>query len=175
MAWQIYELTGSPLQIGLLGLACALPQIFLLLVAGLLADATSFFGSVRRGGRWIIAGVGIYGLATVLFAHLRLFWFSILMLALTGVGDTISSILRSTINQLNTPDELCGRMSSINSIFTMSSPQLGQFEIGVVATLIGTQLAAFTGGLATLTILVGVAIAFPNIRRFRIAADSTPQ
>lgn len=139
------------------------------------ATGMSVLGPVKRGGRWVIAGIGIYGLATVLFAHSRIFWFSILMLGLTGVGDTISSILRSTINQLNTPNELRGRMSSINSIFTMSGPQLGQFEIGVVATLIGTQLAAFTGGLATLTILAGVAVAFPNIRRFRIKPDDIPR
>jgi MFS family permease len=90
------------------------------------------------------------------------------MLMLTGAGDTISSILRSTINQLSTPDELRGRMSSINSIFTSSGPQLGQFESGVVAAWLGAQLSALTGGVATLFILIVVAASFPRVRQFQI-------
>jgi hypothetical protein len=88
------------------------------------AAAMSLRGPVRRSGLWVFIGVGIYGLATALFAYSGMFWFSLLMLTLTGVGDTISSILRGTINQLQTPDALRGRMSSINGIFTMSGPQL---------------------------------------------------
>jgi len=71
------------------------------------------------------------------------------------------------MNQLSTPDELRGRMSSINSIFTSSGPQLGQFESGVVAALLGTQLSALTGGLATLLVLAIVAATFPRVRRFQ--------
>jgi predicted MFS family arabinose efflux permease len=93
---------------------------------------------------------------------------SFLMLILTGAGDTISSILRSTINQLSTPDELRGRMSSINSIFTSSGPQLGQFESGVVAAWLGAPLSALTGGIATSLALVIVAVTFPRVRQFRI-------
>jgi len=137
------------------------------------AAAMSFWGPVKRGGLWVFIGVGIYGLATVLFAYSSLFWFSVLMLTLTGVGDTISSILRGTINQLHTPDELRGRMSSINSIFTMSGPQLGQFEIGVIATWLGSEMAALTGGLATLAIVLAVATTFPYARRFRFQAELT--
>ena len=135
------------------------------------AAALSFFGPVRRGGRWILIGIGVYGIATVFFASSRVFWFSVLMLALSGAGDTTSAILRSTINQLNTPDELRGRMSSINSIFTSSGPQLGQFESGVVAAWLGTEASAMTGGLATLGILGLVAVVFPKVRRFKIIDD----
>jgi MFS family permease len=135
------------------------------------AATLSFFGPVRRGGRWILVGIGVYGIATVLFAGSRVFWFSVLMLALSGAGDTTSAILRSTINQLNTPDELRGRMSSINSIFTSSGPQLGQFESGVVAAWLGTEASAMTGGLATLGILGLVAVVFPQVRRFKIVDD----
>jgi MFS family permease len=135
------------------------------------AAALSFFGPVRRGGRWILIGIGVYGIATVFFASSRVFWFSVLMLALSGAGDTTSAILRSTINQLNTPDELRGRMSSINSIFTSSGPQLGQFESGVVAAWLGTEASAMTGGLATLGILGLVAAVFPKVRRFKIVDD----
>jgi len=135
------------------------------------AAALSFFGPVLRGGRWILIGIGVYGIATMLFASSRVFWFSLVMLALSGAGDTTSAILRSTINQLNTPDELRGRMSSINSIFTSSGPQLGQFESGVVAAWLGTEASAMTGGLATLGILGLVAVVFPKVRRFKIVDD----
>ena len=110
----------------------------------------------------------MYGLSTALFAKSQIFWLSVLMLALTGAGDTISSILRSTINQLSTPDELRGRMSSINSIFTSNGPQLGQFESGLVAAWLGAEASVLTGGLATLAVLAAVAIAYPVVRRYRI-------
>jgi MFS family permease len=132
------------------------------------AIGMSIFGPVRRGGRWIIIGIAIYGLSTMIFAHSRLFWFSVFMLALTGAGDTISSILRSTINQLSTPDELRGRMSSINSIFTSNGPQLGQFESGLVAAWFGAEISALTGGLATLIVLAIIVFCFPLLRQFRI-------
>ena len=128
----------------------------------------TFFGPVRRGGRWIVLGIGIYGLSTALFAQSAIFWFSVLMLMLTGAGDTVSSILRSTINQLSTPDELRGRMSSINSIFTSNGPQLGQFESGLVAAWLGAKASALTGGLATLIILAAVTVSYPVLRRYRI-------
>ena len=134
----------------------------------LAAVGMTVLGPVRRAGRWIIIGIGLYGLSTALFAQSRLFWFSVLMLALTGAGDTVSSILRSTINQLSTPDELRGRMSSINSIFTSNGPQLGQFESGLVAAWLGAEISALTGGLATLIIVAIIAAAFPVVRRFQI-------
>ena len=147
-----------------LGLLYAARAIGSLLAAG----AMALFGPVKHSGRWIFLGIGIYGLSTVFFAGSQVFWFSFLMLMFTGAGDTISSILRSTINQLSTPDELRGRMSSINSIFTSSGPQLGQFESGVVAAWLGAQLSALTGGLATLFVLIVVAATFPRLRQFQI-------
>ena len=146
-----------------LGLLYASRAVGSLLAAG----AMALFGPAKHSGRWIFLGIAIYGIATVLFAHSQIFWFSVLMLALTGAGDTISSILRSTINQLSTPDELRGRMSSINSIFTSSGPQLGQFESGVVAAWLGAQMSALTGGLATLLVLAVVAATFPRVHRFK--------
>jgi MFS family permease len=135
------------------------------------AAAMSFWGAVKHSGLWVFVGVGVYGLSTAFFAYSSWFWFSFLMLTLTGVGDTISSILRATINQLQTPDELRGRMSSINGIFTMGGPQLGQFEIGIMATWLGSELAALTGGLATLAIVAAVALAFPYVRSYRIQPE----
>lgn len=134
----------------------------------LAAIGMTLWGPVRRGGRWIFIGIGIYGLATIGFAQSHIFWLSVLMLTFTGMGDTISSILRSTINQLSTPDELRGRMSSINSVFTSNGPQLGQFESGLVAAWLGAQASALTGGVATLLILAAIAVAFPVVRRFQL-------
>jgi len=132
------------------------------------ATTISLLPPIRHTGHWILIGVAVYGVATALFAGSDIFWFSVSMLALCGAGDTISSILRSTANQLSTPDTLRGRMSSINSIFTSSGPQLGQFESGVVAAWIGTKLSALTGGLATLAIVGMVMWFFPQVHRFQI-------
>jgi MFS family permease len=136
----------------------------------LAAVGMTLAGPVKYAGRWIFLGIAVYGLSTVAFAESRVFWFSVAMLVLTGAGDTVSSILRSTINQLSTPDELRGRMSSINSIFTSNGPQLGQFESGLVAAWLGAQTSALTGGLATLVILVLITGTFPSLRRHKIAA-----
>ncbi len=138
--------------------------------AGALLGAFGFslWGSVRRAGRWILIGVTLYGLCLLFFATSHIFWLSILLLIGSGIGDTISAILRSTINQLSTPDELRGRMASINSVFTNSGPQLGQFQAGVLAALIGAELAATSGALIILMI-VGVLVArFPYVRDYRI-------
>jgi hypothetical protein len=76
--------------------------------------------------------------------------------------------LRSTINQLSTPDPLRGRMSAINSVFTNSGPQIGQFQIGVLAALIGAELSAATGACVILGIVVLLAARYPRVRDFRI-------
>jgi MFS family permease len=128
------------------------------------ASVLSFLPPLRRTGLWILIGVVLYGAATALFAGSKIFWLSLLMLALCGAGDTISSILRATVNQLGTPDELRGRMSSIGGLFSSSGPHLGQFSSGAVASWIGTKLAALCGGLATLAIVAGVAIANSLLR-----------
>jgi MFS family permease len=133
------------------------------------AAIVSVVGPVRRAGTWILLGVLLYGVSTAVFAYSQVFWLSVMMLALCGAGDTISSILRSTLNQLSTPDELRGRMSSINSIFTSNGPQLGQFESGLVAAWLGAKMSALTGGVATLAIVALVALGFPQVRRFTIS------
>jgi MFS family permease len=145
--------------------------------AGSLLSATAFslVGGLRRAGLWIFTGVTVYGVCTVLFAESRIFWLSVALLAAAGAGDTISAILRGTINQLATPDELRGRMASINSIFTNTGPPLGQFESGVVAAWFGAPISALSGGVATLALLALVAAAFPAIRRFQIGGEQRVQ
>jgi MFS family permease len=133
----------------------------------------SVWGPARQAGRWILFGVTIYGLTLLLFAGSHLFWLSVLLLVGSGIGDTISAILRSTINQLSTPDELRGRMASINSIFTNSGPQLGQFQAGALAALIGTELAATSSALVILLIVAVLAARFPHVRDYRLDQAKT--
>jgi MFS family permease len=136
------------------------------------AIGLSFIESARRAGAWILAGVTVYALSIVLFATSHVFWFSVFLLAVSGIGDTISAIMRSTINQLATPDELRGRMSSINSLFTNCGPQLGQFEAGALAALVGAEMATMSGGWAILLIVALLVFRFPHVRDYRIAGDN---
>jgi MFS family permease len=129
----------------------------------------SLWGPLRQAGRWILIGVTLYGLCLLLFAKSHFFWLSILLLVGSGIGDTISAILRGTINQLSTPDELRGRMASINSIFTNSGPQLGQFQAGALAAVIGAEFATMTGGLIILLIVIVLLVGFPHVREYRIS------
>jgi MFS family permease len=132
------------------------------------AAGLSFVGEIRRAGVWILIGVSIYATCIVLFAKSHIFWFSVLFLIGSGVGDTISAVLRATINQLSTPDDLRGRMASINSIFTNSGPQLGQFEAGALAAVVGAELSAMTGGIVILLIVLVLTVGFPNVRDYRL-------
>lgn len=118
--------------------------------AVLAAFAMARFGNLRRQGATVIASVAVYGAATIAFGLSRVFWFSLLMLAITGAADTVSTVLRQTIRQLVTPDSLRGRMTSVNMIFFMGGPQLGELEAGAVAALIGAQLSVVTGGIGCL-------------------------
>jgi hypothetical protein len=86
------------------------------------------------------------------------------MLAVTGAADTISTILRHTIRQLNTPNSLRGRMTSINMIFFMGGPQLGELEAGSVAALVGAPLSVVTGGAGC---LIAAMIALGSAKRLR--------
>jgi MFS family permease len=141
--------------------------------AGSLAGAVglSFAGRIRRVGVWILAGVTIYGISIILFAASQFFWISVCLLTVSGIGDTISAIMRSTINQLATPDELRGRMSAINSAFTNGGPQLGQFQTGVLATFIGAAMATISGGLVILLIVALLVYRFPHVRDFQITTE----
>jgi MFS family permease len=106
-------------------------------------------GSFRKQGRAVILSVAVFGMATIAFGFSRVFWFSLLMLAITGAADTVSTVLRQTIRQLATPNQLRGRMTSINMIFFMGGPQLGEVEAGLVAALIGAPLSVVTGGVGS--------------------------
>jgi MFS family permease len=125
-------------------------------------------GTLKRQGLVVIVSIAVFGAATIAFGLSRVFWFSLLMLAITGAADTISTILRQTIRQLVTPNKLRGRMTSINMIFFMGGPQLGEVEAGTLAALIGAPLSVVTGGAAC---LIAAAIALgtaKNLRRYEV-------
>jgi len=135
------------------GLLSAAPAIGAV-ITGL---AMARLGTFRRQGKLVIGSVAVFGLATMAFGLSRMFWFSLLMLALAGAADTVSTVLRQTIRQLVTPDHLRGRMTSINMVFFMGGPQLGEVEAGTVAALIGAPLSVVTGGLGSL-LAAGIAL-----------------
>jgi MFS family permease len=122
---------------------------------------------VRRAGAWVLVSVAMYGVFTTLFGISHLFWLSFVMLAAAGAANTVSFVLRNTINQLLTPDEIRGRVTSVNSMFTNTGPQLGQFEAGALASAIGTVGATAVGGLLVTLSATGLA-AIASVRRFEV-------
>lgn len=127
----------------------------------------SLIGEIRAKGVMLLVGVAIYGAATIGFGLSNVFALSMLFLILLGAGDTISTILRSTIRQLITPDAMRGRMTSINMIFFMGGPQLGEMEAGLLAALVGAPLSVAIGGLATLVFVAFTAWRVPALRKYR--------
>jgi MFS family permease len=129
-------------------------------------SAMSLLTHIKRPGALILQSVTVYGLATLAFGLSQSFALSVLFLGLTGVADTVSTILRSTIRQLVTPDHIRGRMTSVNMIFFMGGPQLGELEAGIVAALIGAPLSVITGGLGCLLAVAAIAWKVPMLRKF---------
>ncbi len=123
-------------------------------------------GVVKKQGLTVIVSVGLFGAATIAFGMSRIFWFSLLMLAATGAADAVSTILRQTIRQLVTPNKLRGRMTSINMIFFMGGPQLGEVEAGTVAALIGAPLSVVTGGVACVIAAIFVFVRAKGLRQY---------
>ncbi len=127
---------------GGLGLLRAAPAAGSVITALVMAN----LGVLNKQGKLVILSVAFYGAATIVFGLSRWFWLSMLMLAIVGAADTVSTVLRQTIRQLVTPNRLRGRMTSVNMIFFMGGPQLGELEAGMVAALIGSSLSVVAGG-----------------------------
>ena len=117
----------------------------------------------RRVGRWMFAGVIVYGCATVLFGLSTAFWLSLLALAVMGAGDMVSVYIRHLLVQLETPDEIRGRVSAVNAVFIGASNELGEFESGLTAAWFGAVPAVVVGGIATLTVAGVWARRFPEL------------
>lgn len=126
----------------------------------------SMVGEVRRKGILLLVAVGAYGLATTIFGLSTSFWLSIVMLALVGIGDSVSTVLRQTIRQLVTPDYIRGRMTGVNMIFFMGGPQLGNLEAGLLAAAFGAPISVVIGGIATIVLVAVTAAKFPQLRKY---------
>ena len=127
----------------------------------------SLWGNIKAKGTVLLIAVSVYGAATIGFGLSSWFAVSIFFLMLLGAGDTVSMILRSTIRQLITPDALRGRMTSVNMIFAIGGPQLGEIEAGSVAALIGAPLSVAVGGVATIILVAATAWRYPSLRKYR--------
>lgn len=127
----------------------------------------SFLGDIKAKGAVLLTGVLLYGAATIGFGLSNLYILSIFFLMLVGAGDTFSTIMRSTIRQLVTPDEMRGRMTSVNMIFFMGGPQLGEMEAGLAAALLGAPLSVALGGVLTLVFVAVTAWRVPVLRKYQ--------
>ena len=126
----------------------------------------------RKAGKAMFASVALYGIATVVFGLSTSFWLSLAALALTGAFDMVSVVIRQSLVQLDTPDEMRGRVSAVNSIFIGASNQLGEFESGVTAAWFGAVASVLIGGAGTLLIVAVWMKLFPSLAaREQLARD----
>jgi len=143
-----------------LGILRAAPAIGALLTTVVLARQPI----KRRVGMRMFQAVIIFGVATVAFAISHWMWVSVLALAILGAADTVSVVIRFSLVQLATPDEMRGRVGAVNFLFINASNQLGQFESGITAALLGAVPAAVLGGVGTIAIALLWMKLFPTLR-----------
>ncbi|MEP7001883.1 MAG: MFS transporter [bacterium] len=125
---------------------------------------------IARAGRTLLIAVAIFAVTIVGFGLSTSFWLSLVLLAASGMADSVSVVIRSTLLQLLTPAEMLGRVSAVNSVFIGSSNELGAFESGVAARLFGTVPAVVAGGVAALVVVGLTAKVVPALRKLgRIA------
>jgi MFS family permease len=144
------------------GLLYAAPSIGAVLASAIL----SVWGNFRHQGPILLISVAIYGICTVVFGVSASFWLSVLMLVGVGASDTVSMVVRQTIRQLTTPDEMRGRMTAVGMLFFAGGPQLGEIEAGVAARLMGGPLSVAAGGLACVLVVGIMSILTPRLRAY---------
>ena len=150
-------LQTGPLGLGLLRAAPAVGALGMTIVLARHAIA-------RRVGMRMFQAVIVFGVATVVFAVSQAMWLSLSALAIMGAADTVSVVIRFSLVQLATPDEMRGRVGAVNFLFINASNQLGQFESGLTAALLGTVPAAVLGGVGTIAIALLWMKLFPTLR-----------
>jgi MFS family permease len=144
------------------GLLYAAPSVGAVLASGIL----SVRGAPRRQGPLLLLAVALYGACTMVFGLSNSFWLSLLMLVGVGATDTVSMVVRQTIRQLTTPDEMRGRMTAVGMLFFAGGPQLGEVEAGVAARIMGGPLSVAVGGAACVVMVGVVAVATPRLRKY---------
>lgn len=129
------------------------------------AFIVAYLPPMRQAGKTLLWCVTGFGIATILFGLSKTLWFSLLMLFALGAFDSVSVIIRGSIVQLVTPDEMRGRVSAVNNIFIGTSNEFGALESGLTAALFGPVLSVVGGGIGTILVVLGVAKVWPQIRK----------
>jgi len=129
------------------------------------ALAVAHLPPIKRAGKTLLWCVSGFGIATIFFALSKVFWLSLGLLLVVGAFDSVSVIIRGSIVQLVTPDEMRGRVSSVNNIFIVSSNEFGALESGLTAALFGPVISVVAGGIGTILAVLGVAFRWPETRR----------
>ncbi|MFL2644013.1 MAG: MFS transporter [Flavobacteriales bacterium] len=137
----------------------------------LMMFVSAYIPLTKNAGKKLLIAIFAFGLSIIAFGVSSVFWISVVALFLYGVTDGVSMIIRQTILQLKTPDEVRGRVASVNSIFVGSSNELGAFESGLAAKLIGTVQAVVFGGIMTILTVGFTAIKFPDFRKLDLTKD----
>jgi MFS family permease len=148
----------GPEGLGMLRSAPAMGAVFVLVLL-------TFRPMQKNQGKIMLLCVAGFGIMMLVFGLSKIFWLSMLALFIAGALDGVSVIVRSTILQLKTPDEMRGRVAALNSIFIMSSNELGAFESGFTAKLMGTVTAVVFGGCMTLSVVISTWFRAPSLRK----------
>ncbi len=131
-----------------------------------MAIIQAHMGPLKRAGLTVLLAVSGFGIATIVFGLSKVFWVSLAMLALLGACDNISVVLRVTMVQVMTPDEMRGRVSALNALFIGTSNELGAAESGFVAKLFGPVFSVVSGGIGTLVVVAMIAWLSPQLRNY---------
>ena len=132
---------------------------------------TAYIPISKNAGLKLLAAIFGFGVCIIVFGLSSIFWISVVALFFSGVTDGVSMVIRQTILQLKTPDHMRGRVSSVNSMFVGSSNELGAFESGVTAKLMGTVTAVVFGGTMTLITVITTGIVSPTFRKLDLEKD----
>ena len=149
------------------GILRAAPAVGALLIM----FTSAYFPLNKNAGMKLLAAIFGFGICIIVFGLSSWFWISVMALFLSGITDGISMIIRQTILQLKTPDEMRRRVASVNSMFVGSSNELGAFESGLTAKLMGTVTAVVFGGGMTLVTVIMTGIFFPKLRKLDLRKD----
>ena len=130
-----------------------------------MAVAIAYLPPMRHAGRTLLWCVSGFGLATIVFGLSTWFWLSLLTLFFTGLFDSVSMVVRQTLVQLQTPDEMRGRVSAVNNIFIGTSNEFGALESGLTAAVFGPVISVVAGGIGTILVVTAVAFKWPQMRK----------
>ena len=133
----------------------------------MMAFSLAHLSPMKNAGRTLLLAVSGFGIATIVFGLSTTFWFSVSMLILLGALDNISVVIRATLMLTHAPDEMRGRVSSVNNIFIATSNEMGAFESGLTAAWFGPVVSVVGGGLATILVVLTVARLWPEMRHLK--------